>query len=88
MSAARKVLIVGGLALAAFGMLYGLHYAVFVEHQTLGSDGRIAGTGICACRRAAGRRRRSAIDDRMPRPNTTMCGRSMYIRTGSAWPCC
>jgi hypothetical protein len=28
-------LIFGGLALAAFGMLYGLHYAVFVEHQTL-----------------------------------------------------
>jgi hypothetical protein len=25
----------GGLALATFGMLYGLHYAVFVEHQTL-----------------------------------------------------
>ncbi len=35
MSAARKLLIFGGLALAAFGMLYGLHYALFVEHQTL-----------------------------------------------------
>jgi len=35
MSAARKTLIFGGLLLAAFGMLYGLHYAVFVEHQTL-----------------------------------------------------
>ena len=35
MSSARKVLMVGGLLLAAFGMLYGLHYAVFVEHQTL-----------------------------------------------------
>ena len=35
MSSARKVLLVGGLSLAAFGMLYGLHYAVFVEHQTL-----------------------------------------------------
>jgi len=30
-----RLLIFGGLALAAFGMLYGLHYAVFVEHQTL-----------------------------------------------------
>jgi hypothetical protein len=39
MSAASKVLIVGGVALAVFGMLYGLHYAVFVEHQTLDSMG-------------------------------------------------
>ncbi len=30
-----RLLIFGGLSLAAFGMLYGLHYAVFVEHQTL-----------------------------------------------------
>jgi len=35
MSSARKVLLVGGLCLAALGMLYGLYYAVFVEHQTL-----------------------------------------------------
>jgi len=31
----RKLLIFGGVALAAFGMLYGLQYALFVEHQTL-----------------------------------------------------
>lgn len=35
MSAARQLLIVGGLLLAALGMLYGLHYALYVEHQTL-----------------------------------------------------
>jgi len=35
MNTAQKVLIFGGLTLAAFGMLYGLHYALFVEHQTL-----------------------------------------------------
>jgi hypothetical protein len=35
MSTARRILILGGLVLAGFGMLYGLHYAVFVEHQTL-----------------------------------------------------
>ena len=35
MNRARKVLVFGGLALAAFGMLYGLYYAVFVEHQML-----------------------------------------------------
>jgi hypothetical protein len=32
---ARKLLLFGGMLLAAFGMLYGLHYALFVEHQTL-----------------------------------------------------
>ncbi len=35
MSSARRTLIFGGLALAAIGMLYGLYYALFVEHQTL-----------------------------------------------------
>jgi hypothetical protein len=39
MNAARKLLIFGGIALAALGMLYGLHYAVFVEHQTLDQMG-------------------------------------------------
>jgi dipeptide/tripeptide permease len=38
-TASRKILIFGGLALAALGMLYGLHYAVFVEHQTLNNMG-------------------------------------------------
>jgi hypothetical protein len=35
MSGARKILVFGGVALATFGMLYGLYYALFVEHQTL-----------------------------------------------------
>jgi hypothetical protein len=35
MSAGRKVLVIGGLVLAVLGMLYGLYYAIFVEHQTL-----------------------------------------------------
>ena len=39
MSSAQKVLIFGGLTLAAFGMFYGLHYALFVEHQTLDGMG-------------------------------------------------
>ena len=39
MSGARKLLIFGGVTLAAIGMLYGLYYAVFVEHQTLDSIG-------------------------------------------------
>ncbi len=39
MSGASKMLIFGGIAIAAIGMLYGLHYAIFVEHQTLESMG-------------------------------------------------
>jgi hypothetical protein len=35
MNTARILLLVGGITLAALGMLYGLHYAIFVEHQTL-----------------------------------------------------
>ena len=40
MSGSRKLLIFGGLALAAFGMLYGLHYALFIEHQALDGMGK------------------------------------------------
>ena len=39
MSAPGKLLIIGGVVLAVFGMLYGLHYAVFVEHQKLDQMG-------------------------------------------------
>lgn len=53
MSQARKFLIFGGIFLAALGMLYGLHYAVFVEHQTLD---RIGGSLAGAFTRAAERR--------------------------------
>lgn len=53
MSKARKLLIFGGTLLAAFGMLYGLHYAVFVEHQTLD---RMGGSLANAFAHAADRR--------------------------------
>ncbi len=39
MSNSRKILIFGGMAIVAFGMLYGLQYALFVEHQTLDQMG-------------------------------------------------
>lgn len=38
-SGSRKVLLFGGLALAVVGMLYGLQYALFSEHQTLDQMG-------------------------------------------------
>jgi hypothetical protein len=39
MTASRKLLVLGGMALAAIGMLYGLYYAVFMEHQALDQMG-------------------------------------------------
>ena len=52
MSRSRKLLIFGGTILAALGMLYGLHYAVFVEHQTLDRvGGSLAGAFAHAAER-------------------------------------
>ena len=52
MSRSRKLLIFGGTVLAALGMLYGLHYAVFVEHQTLDRmGGSLAGAFAHAAER-------------------------------------
>lgn len=48
MSGSRKLLIFGGLALAAFGMLYGLHYALFIEHPTLDGMGGSLTTAFTA----------------------------------------
>ena len=36
---ARRILIIGGIALALWGMAYGLWYAVFAEHQALDAIG-------------------------------------------------
>jgi hypothetical protein len=45
---ARRVLIIGGIALAVWGMGYGLWYAVFAEHQALDSIGASLATGFAA----------------------------------------
>src|SRR5580704_1113264 len=39
MSSGRRLLILGGIALAFWGMGYGLWYAIFAEHQALNSIG-------------------------------------------------
>jgi hypothetical protein len=48
MSAARRLLILGGIGLALLGMTYGLWYAVFAEHQELVAIGRSLATGFSA----------------------------------------
>jgi hypothetical protein len=53
-SRARSLLVFGGLGLAAFGMLFGLYYAIFVEHQSLD---RMGGSLTAAFTHAAERDR-------------------------------
>ncbi|HVS86986.1 MAG TPA: hypothetical protein VHF01_02060 [Candidatus Acidoferrum sp.] len=55
MSAARKILLLGGIALTVWGMSYGLWYAVFAEHQALEEIGSslAAGFGGAAARNSA-----------------------------------
>lgn len=48
MSASRKVLLFGGLALLVWSMSYGLWYALFDEHQTLEAMGRNLSDGFAA----------------------------------------
>ena len=48
MSAARRVLLIGGIALALWGMGYGLWYAVFAEHRALDGIGSSLATGFAA----------------------------------------
>jgi hypothetical protein len=59
MSGARRLLIVGGIALALLGMIYGVWYAVFAEHPELDGMGKALTTSFTAAGRrdsgAAGR---------------------------------
>ena len=52
MSGSRRLLIIGGIALAVWGMSYGLWYAVFAEHQALDNIGAsLAGSFAAAAER-------------------------------------
>jgi hypothetical protein len=48
MSGSRRLLLFGGLALALWGMSYGLWYAVFAEHQALDGIGASLAAGFGA----------------------------------------
>jgi hypothetical protein len=52
MSRSRRLLIIGGILLAVWGMSYGLWYAVFAEHQALDNIGAsLAGSFAAAADR-------------------------------------
>ena len=63
MTTARKLLIFGGLALAALGMLYGLYYALWVEHQTLDRMGGSLATAFVGAAERNLPAAQMAIDD-------------------------
>ena len=46
MSGSRKLLVISGLALALWGMSFGLYYALAVEHQTLDKIGSSLATSF------------------------------------------
>jgi hypothetical protein len=48
MSNAKRVLLLGGIALALLGITYGLWYAVFAEHQALDEIGASLASGFSA----------------------------------------
>ena len=48
MTAGRRLLIVGGIALALLGMIYGVWYAVLAEHQELDGIGQLLTTSFSA----------------------------------------
>ena len=62
MTRSAKILLCGGIALAAFGMLYGLHYAVFIEHQTLDRMGGALADGFVHTAQRRMPEARAAID--------------------------
>ncbi len=48
MSGARRLLVLGGIALSLLGMGYGMWYAIFAEHQELEGIGKTLATGFSA----------------------------------------
>ena len=62
MSSPRRILVLGGIALALFGMLFGLHYAIFVEHQSLDTMGGSLATAFVQAANRDMNAARTAID--------------------------
>ncbi|MBZ5703676.1 MAG: hypothetical protein LAN84_17735 [Acidobacteriia bacterium] len=61
MSGARRLLILGGLALVIWGMGYGLWYAVFAEHQALDGIGASLATGFAGAAKHDGAAAQAAL---------------------------
>ncbi len=65
MTSGKKILLLGGIALAVLGMTYGLWYAVFAEHQALdGIGASLSGAFSAAANRDAAASEKSLLQYR------------------------
>lgn len=63
MARSRKILLIGGLLLALWGMSYGLYYALFEEHQTLERMGERLAAGFVHAAERESPKARAALDE-------------------------
>ena len=63
MSPARRLLIVGGIGLAVLGMIYGVWYAVFAEHQELDGIAKSLTASFSAAAKGDSRAAGAALKD-------------------------
>ncbi len=84
MSGARRLLIVGGIGLALLGMIYGLWYAVFAEHQELDGIGKSLATGFSAAAQHDPAAAQSAIQQYRELKYAYECWDHCFSR----WGCC
>jgi len=83
MSGARRLLLAGGIALAVWGMGYGLWYAVFAEHQALEQIGASLALGLAGPRNGTQRSPKGLFIN-TGKQNTSTTGKWMRTATGSA----
>jgi hypothetical protein len=81
MLGARRLLIVGGLALTLLGMGYGMWYAVFLEHQELGSIGETLAAGFTA----AAERNPAAADAALKKYQELKYGYDRHVDVHGHW---
>jgi hypothetical protein len=61
-SLSERILVLGGMALALWGMSYGLWYAVFAEHQALNGIGRTLSSAFVSASERHTSEARAALD--------------------------
>ncbi|MBV9622674.1 MAG: hypothetical protein JOZ14_01720 [Acidobacteria bacterium] len=81
MRAPGKVLVFGGVLLATFGMLYGLWYALALEHQTLNG----MGVSLSRAFAAAAERRSTESEDALAAYGKTKCDYLRQVDVHSHW---
>jgi uncharacterized membrane protein len=81
MSAARRILVFGGIALALWGMAYGLWYAAFAEHQAL--DG--IGLSLSSAFSSAAERQSAPVEAALARYRETKYVYDRQVDVHSHW---